>query len=138
MSRHNPLTTFLSLWLCLGALCFLAFSSCQGCKSPAQTAYVVGQTSTVTVEAAMGPWNEFVKQKHPGVEVETRVKAAYDNYRKADIALLTAGKAMLEAQNSDDAAKKTAAQTAWHQAEAALTASSAQVLGLLRDLGVKL
>ncbi len=109
-----------------------------GCKSPAQTAYVVGQTTTITVEAAMGLWSQYVTEKHPGPEVETRVKAAYDHYRTADIALLTAGKAMLEAQTAGDAAKQTAAQTAWHEAEAALTASSAQVIGLLRDLGVKL
>ena len=120
------------------ALIMGSFLGCQGCKSPAQTAYVVGQTSTITIEAAMSLWNEYVGNKHPGVEVEQKVKNGYDNYRKADIALLTAGKAMLEAQNADDAVKKTAAQTAWHQAEAALTASSGQLIGLLRDLGVKL
>ena len=86
----------------------------------------------------MGLWNEFVKQKHPGVEVEQKVKDAYNHYRTADVALLTAGKAMLEAQTAGDAAKQTAAQTACHEAEAALTASSAQVIALLRDLGVKL
>ncbi len=127
-----------SFWICVGALGLVAFSGCQGCKSPAQTAYVVGQTSTITVEAALGLWNEYVGQKHPGVEIEQKVKNAYDSYRKADIALLTAGKAMLEAQNADDAAKKTAAQTAWHEAEAALTASATQIYSLLKELGVKL
>ncbi len=86
----------------------------------------------------MGLWNEYVGQKHPGPAVEQRVKDAYNHYRTADIALLTAGKAMLAAQTAGDVAKQTAAQTAWHEAEAALTASSAQLVGLLRDLGVKL
>ncbi len=126
------------LLLFLYGSALLCLVGCQGCKSPAQTAYVVGQTSTVTVEAAMGLWNEYVGQKHPGPEVEQKVKDAYNHYRDADIALLTAGKAMLEAQTSGDAAKQTAAQTAWHEAEAALTASSAQIYSLLKELGVKL
>src|SRR6266568_5727795 len=109
----------------------ITFFSWQGCKSPPQTAYVVGQTTTITVEAAMGLWNEYVKQKHPGVAVEQRVKTAYDQYRAADIALLTAGKAMLEAQTSSDTAKQTAAQKAWHEAEAALAVSSTQIYSLL-------
>jgi len=110
----------------------------EGCKSPSQTAYVVGQTTTITVESAMGLWAEYVAQKHPTAATEQKVKDAYDSYRKADIALLTAGKSMLAAQTAGDAAKQTAAQTAWQQAEAALTASSAQIYSLLRDLGVKL
>ena len=108
-----------------------------GCKSPAQTAYVVGQGTTITVEAAMGLWNQHVGEKHPGAAVEQRVKTAYDQYRAADIALLTAGKAMLEADAKGSAAQTTASK-AWHEAEAALTASAGQVYSLLRELGVKL
>ncbi len=135
--KKNKLKILASLLALSAALYGVAFTTA-GCKSPAQAAYTVGQTATVTVEAMMGLWNEFVKQKHPGVEVETKVKAAYDNYRKADIALLTAGKAMLAAQAAGDAAGQTTAETAWHEAEAALSASSAQVYALLKDLGVKL
>ena len=86
----------------------------------------------------MGLWGEYVAQNHPGPVVEQKVKTAYNHYRDADIALLTAGKAMLEAQKSVDLAKQTAAQTAWHEAEASLAASSVQVYSLLKELGVKL
>ena len=135
---RNPITVAIALWVSVFAACFILFAGCQGCKSPAQTSYVVAQTTTITVEAAMGLWGEYVAQKHPGVTVEQRVKTAYDHYRAADIALLTAGKAMLEAQTAGDATKQTAALTAWHEAEAALTASTGQVFALLRELGVKL
>src|SRR6266571_8904403 len=132
---RNPITLAIALWMSVFAACFVLFAGCQGCKSSAQTAYVVGQTTTITVEGAMGLWGEYVAQKHPGVAVEQKVKTAYDQDRAADIALLTAGKAMLEAQKAGDAAKQTAAQIAWHEAEAALTASAGQVYALLRELG---
>ncbi len=138
MKKFLRTTQFATLVFFLYGATLIGFVGCQGCKSPAQTAYVVGQTSTITVEAAMGLWAEYVAQKHPGVAVEQKVKDAYNHYRDADIALLTAGKAMLAAQTAGDAAKQTAAQTAWHEAEAALTASATQVYSLLKELGVKL
>src|SRR6266853_1516299 len=131
---NNPVLSNCLTFALYCAVCIVM----EGCKSPSQTAYVVGQTTTITVESAMGLWAEYVAQKHPTAATEQKVKDAYDSYRKADIALLTAGKSMLAAQTAGDAAKQTAAQTAWQQAEAALTASSAQIYSLLRDLGVKL
>jgi len=115
-----------------------SYFGCQGCKSPAQTAYVVGQTTTITIEATMGLWADYVDKHHPGVAAENKVKLAYEQYQKADILLLTAGKAMLEAQTSSDAAKQSSAQAAWRQAEAALTSSTIQLYALLQELGVKL
>jgi hypothetical protein len=102
-----------------------------GCKSTPKAAYVTAQTAAATVEAAMGIWDKYVQDNHPGVAVETKVKAAYDQYRLADIALLKAGKAILEAQNAGNT-------SAWKQAEAALVASANDLYNLLVSLGVKL
>jgi hypothetical protein len=102
-----------------------------GCKSTPKAAYVTAQTATVTVEAALGLWDKYVQTNHPGVAVEAKVKAAYDQYRVADIALLKAGKAILEAQNAGNT-------SAWKQAEAALVASANDLYNLLVSLGVKL
>lgn len=127
----NPIGVALSMWLCVAAAGFVAFSGCQGCKSPAQSAYVVGQTTTITVEAAMGLWSQYVSEKHPGPAVEQKVKNAYDNYRKADTLLLQTGKALL-------ADSSTTNSTAWSQAAAGLTASANDLFALLTSLGVKL
>jgi hypothetical protein len=104
-----------------------------GCKSAPQTAYVVGQTTTITVESAMGLWAAYVAQKHPSAATEQRVKTAYEQYQRADILLLQAGRAMLATQTPG-----TAALTNWQQAEAALAASAGQIYSLLTELGIKL
>jgi len=137
MKEHWLVSVSRPVVVAVGSI-MLAAALLSSCKSPPQTAYTVAQTSTITVEAAMGLWNQYVGEKHPGAPAELRVKTAFDQYRAADIALLTAGKAMLEAQKSSDAAKQTSATKAWREAEAALTASAGQVYSLLRELGVQL
>lgn len=129
-SSYRPETPLVALVLGL-ALLVIPFSLTQGCKSAPKNAYVTANTATITVEAAMKLWDTYVSQQHPSVATEVKVKAAYDAYRAADIALLKAGKAMLEAQSD-------ANTTSWKQAEAALTASANDVYNLLKSLGVKL
>ncbi len=122
-----------SFGVCIAIFCLsiASFSVSVGCKSPAQTVYVTAQTSTITVESAMGLWAEVVREKHPGPAVEQKVKDAYDAYRKADIALLSAGRALLSTPGD-------AEKNAWQQAEAALASSAGQLYSLLKDLGVHL
>jgi len=103
----------------------------EGCKSAPKNAYVTANTASITVEAAMKLWDTYVAQQHPSVATELKVKAAYDAYRAADVALLKAGKAMLVEQSD-------ANTTSWKQAEAVLTASANDVYNLLKSLGVKL
>jgi hypothetical protein len=109
-----------------------------GCRTAPQTAYAMAGVATVTVEEGLGLWNIYVGAKHPGVAAELKVKAAYQNYQSADIALLKAGRAMLEANNSQDPNSLSTAKADWQRAEAALTAAAADVYTLLKKLGVKL
>lgn len=102
-----------------------------GCKSAPKVAYTAAQATTITVEGAMGLWDKYVQEKHPGPVVESKVKVAYDQYRAADIALLKAGKAVLEAQSEPNT-------TAWKQAEAALTAAANDFYKVIQSLGLKL
>jgi hypothetical protein len=126
-------------WLLLPlVVCLLAPVPFTGCKSAPKAAFTVGQGTTITVEAAMGLWDKYLMQNHPGTNAEMRVRDAYNKYRKADIALLESGKAMLEAQTAGDAAKQSASLTAWQTAEAALTASANDVYALLKEIGVRL
>jgi predicted lipoprotein len=126
------------LWLILPLVVFLPLAPLTGCKSAPKTAYATAQGTTITVEAAMGLWDKYVTQQHPSTNVEIRVRDAYNKYREADLALLRAGKAMLEAQTAGDAAKQSASLTAWQSAEAALTASANDVYALLKEIGVRL
>lgn len=102
-----------------------------GCKSAPKVAYTAAQATTITVEGAMGLWDKYVQEKHPGPVVESKVKSAYDSYRQADIVLLQAGKAVLQDQSKTNS-------TAWSQAEAALTTSANDFYNLLKSIGVKL
>ncbi len=122
-----------SLWLIA-----IAFLLVVGCKTtPDRIAYETAQT-TITVETALQLWDTYVEQKHPGIEIETKVKAAYDKYRAADIALLKAGKAMLEASAQEAGTQTPDAALAWQQAEAALAASWTDLIALLKSCGLKL
>jgi hypothetical protein len=135
MNNLRSITSAIVLGCALVVACFTQ----TGCQNPAKTAYVAAQTGTITVEAAMGLWDTYVQQKHPGVTAELKVKAAYEKYQAADIALLKAGRAMLGVQLSTATdADKASARLAWQEAEAALQATAADLYALLKSFGLKL
>jgi len=117
----------------LFALCSLCLFLFIGCfTTPDRVAYTVGTGTTVTVEEALTLWDGYVQQRHPGPAVEQKVKAAFEKYQLADVALLKAGKAMLADPTSADA------QSAWQLGEAALAAAANDLYGLLKSSGLKL
>ena len=60
-----------------------------GCHSAQDITYKTSKSAQITADGALKVWNDYLKD-HTNVTVETeiKVKAAYDKYRKAQIALL--------------------------------------------------
>ncbi len=120
----------LALALCVGT----GFVACGGCKSPESAAYNASKTAHITALAAMAAWSDYVTAKHPPVEQERKVEAAFNNYKAAQLVLLDATKAYMQAGASPD---KTV-QDRFDLALASGGAALADLINLIQSLGVKL
>jgi len=93
-----PLATLLILVACAA----LVPVPLTGCKSINSAAHKTVAVTDVSVTAAMGAWNVYVGAKHPGVEKELKVKAAYEAYQKAAVTLCDAAITYLNAKQNHD------------------------------------
>lgn len=132
MSMGGALHLLLIAGLCLG------LGGClNGCSTPQRAAYVTVGSVQVSAEAAMAAWNVYVGQYHPPVAVELKVKAAYEKYQAALEAVCDAG-AVYAAAGVTNASGATGASAALAQAQADAAQDLADLVGLLKGLGVKL
>ncbi|SRR6266576_341777 len=126
--RNIPkINALLVLFLLLG------LSGCSTSK-PEDVAYKVSKSTHITAIAALKSWNDFVKEKHPPVEQEKKVQAAWDTYKLSQLALLDATKAYMEAGASPPAT----VQERFDAALAAAGAALADFVGLVQQFGAKL
>jgi hypothetical protein len=112
------------------ALAIFTASLSNGCKNapPARVAMNVEQASQITVTAAMGVWNDYIKEFHPTIEQQRKVRSAYNKYRTAMLNVTRIG-----AATADIGTSETLDESIANAAKA-----SAEVLAVLREVGVKL
>lgn len=115
------------------ALAFGLFAGCgQGCKTnPETVAYRTSATAHVTAVAALKAWADYVNVHHPSVEQEKKVQAALDTYKAAQLTLLDATKAYMEA----GAPAPATAQERFDLALQAAGDALANLIGLIRSQG---
>jgi len=122
-----PMKTALAFFLLLFALNI-------GCKNPETTAYKTSKTAHVTAVAALRAWNDYVTARHPSVETEKKVQTAFDTYKTAQLILLDATKAYMEAGSPPPATVQEKFELALQSAGNSL----ANLIGLIQSFGVKL
>jgi hypothetical protein len=109
-----------------------------GCQAtPARIAYTGVAGPAITVDTAMTAWGGYVAQFHPAPEVEQKVKAAFERYQAAELLAIDAAQMYAEMASSsatNSAGSRVRAELASQTAANAL----ADLVGLLRNLGVKL
>src|SRR5438477_10355889 len=121
--------------LLVPVLLLAGFVSCGGCKTTPETvAYRTSQTAHITATAALKAWADYVAEKHPPVEQEKKVQAAWDQYKAAQLTLLDTTKAYMEAGSSPN----STAQQRFDEALAATGAALADLIGLIRSFGGKI
>jgi len=111
-------------------------ASVTGCKTANTAAYKVTGTAVVTVDTAMKAWGDYVRDNHPSVEQEQRVKDAYEKYQAAALAVTTAGAAharVLAAQGD-----ATGPLTTLNAAIAIASASLSDLIAAIQRFGIKL
>jgi hypothetical protein len=119
--------------LCLAGLFgWGLFAGCQ--VSPTRAAYTAEATAQVSVETAMRAWNDYVGQFHPSLDQERQVKAAYERYRAAMVAMIDASELYASATSTNAPAAALSAELARQNAANRLT----DLVNLLRQFGVKL
>lgn len=109
-----------------------------GCGStPQRAAYVAAGSVQVSVETAMAAWNVYVGAQHPPLATELKVKAAYEKYQQAMVVVCDAG-AIYAAAGVTNANGQTGAAAALDTARANAAQSLADLLGLMRTIGLKI
>jgi hypothetical protein len=93
-----------------------------------------GKTEHVSASAAMQAWAAYVQAKHPSLEKEKQVQAAYDRYHQAQLVLLDATKTYLAVDNNSSDKEKARLDAAIAETSSALT----DLIKLIRRFGVKL
>lgn len=89
--------------LLLGALLAGCAPCLTGCKAtPAKAAVNASDTSRITVEHALGAWNDYIIQFHPPVSQQAQVRAAWEKYKAAQLVVLDA--ALIYKETNDAAA----------------------------------
>jgi hypothetical protein len=109
----------------------LLFGGSVGCKStPATKVYKVSAAADITATTALAVWDSYLAS-HPDTpaEKELIVKAAYERYQAAQIAVLDAAIAF---KQSGDAGKPV-----FDSAIAAAGASLGDLIAVLRQFGVQ-
>lgn len=132
MSMGGAIHLMLIAGLCLG-LCGCLTS----CGTPQRTAYVAAGSVQVTAETAMAAWNVYVGQFHPPVATELKVKAAFEKYQAAMLVVCDAG-AAYAATSVTNANGLTGFSAALDTAKANASQDLADLVGLIRSLGVKI
>lgn len=102
-----------------------------GCKTANQSAFKTVKTVDITADVAMKAWAEYVRLKHPGVEVERRVESAYNKYIATMLVVADAGAALAKADNQDTRTKMDIAL-------AAAAAALGDVTSLVQLFGAKI
>ena len=103
-----------------------------GCKSLNQVSYKATGVAVVGADFAMTEWGHYVKQFHPGVEKETKVKAAYEHYQQAVVLVSTTAEAYLRNKES------VPARSDFEAAIAASSTALAELVNVIRSFGVKI
>lgn len=118
----------LAIFLSLG----LVFTSgMSGCKTnPETVAYKASKGSSITVEAALASWNDYVGQGKATLDQERVVKRAFEKYQTAQLAVLDAAIAYRTAKD----AGATGTDTAQAKLNAAIAGASAALAGVIQLL----
>ena len=146
-------TKFATILMCLAlALGTFVITGCSGCQSSAKKAYVTSGATHIGVVAALHGWNDYLGMKDREIEAmpdkaagrkewekisdqNAKVSAAYEKYRAAQIALLTATQEF--SKIPPNSAEAPAAADRLSAAVAASTATMGSVLALLSEFGIK-
>jgi hypothetical protein len=105
-----------------------------GCKStPQQAIYETAGTTIVGVDTAMNLWGAYVAAEHPGTNIESQVKAAFDQYQAAMTVFCDAGAAYAATGGTNGTAT-----AALNQAAANASQNLLDLEKLIAGFGVKL
>ncbi len=96
-----------------------------GCKSPTLTTTRVAGTTTITVDAAMQSWGEYVRSGRASVSDRLKVREAYEKYQAAMRVAESVAVSVLAAPEK---------QNAYQTALGAAAAASVEVLALIETL----
>lgn len=108
-----------------------------GCaNTPGQVIYKTEATTHVGVTEAMGLWNVYVGQFHPGTNDEIKVKAAFEKWQAGTLAVCDAG-ALYAAAVTTNATGATGVSGVLEQAISTADQEKTDLLNLLTQLGVK-
>lgn len=127
------------LMLLCGALAFgLVGGGLAGCKTtPTRAIYTAEAATQMTVEKALGAWNDYVGAYHPPASQEIAVRSAYRTYQAAMVAAIDASEVYAAAAASN-ATNAPAARAAAEVARQAAAGRLADLVNLLQLFGVKL
>jgi len=112
----------------------LLSAGCAG-QTPATTAEKSVSGVSVSVEVALGAWDQFVKAGKSTVAQEQQVKAAYAKYQAAFSVMCDAGATWSASENTTNA---TAATAAYSYAAQNVTTELQNIETLVTSFGVKL
>lgn len=107
-----------------------------GCQTAEKAAYTVTSASYTTVDSAMQAWGAYVSQYHPGVAMEQKVKAVYEQYQASARAVADAGLAYRKAVEAGGASAGVKASL--DQALAVASASLSNLVQVLATFGINL
>jgi hypothetical protein len=142
--QAQPQRIPVSILVLLFCTALLAGGVITGCKmTPARAVYTTETTTQLSVETAMTAWGDYVKAYHPSVDQERQVKRAYDTYKAAMVAAIDASElyaavASSGTTNSDGTVTSTGARLAAEAARQNAAGRLADLVGLLRSIGLKL
>ena len=129
-------TAPLMLWLLVLSLSTAGVGLVSCSSTPARVAYNTVNAPSVAVDQAMIAWGDYVKQFHPGVADELKVKAAFERYQKLALVALDAAQSyatLAGSGNTNSIGLSMVAELASNQAATALT----DLLALLQSFGIK-
>ncbi len=112
----------------------LAALSWSACQSPERTAYRASKTAHITATAALKAWGDYVTAHKPPVDQERKVQKAFDTYKAAQLTLLDATKAYMEA----GAQPPATAQERFEKALASAGSALSELIGLIQSFGGKI
>lgn len=129
----------MSALLFVSTATILDLSGCAG--GPNRVAYQAAATSRLTVQEAMGLFNVWVgQQTAKGADTkptELKVKAAFEKWKAAELAVLDAGKLNAIAAQTN-ATGQTGVAALFENAIANAAQYKADLFSLLTEIGVKL
>lgn len=108
-----------------------------GCGStPARSAVILSDSSRVTVEAALGAWDDYIVQFNPPIERQIAVKQAWEKYRDAQLLVLDTALILKEAETAGG--NVITAKAALNSAIQNAGTTLADLFTLLRQFGLKI